>query len=435
MGSAVPSALGELAAGASAAEAVAAVALPLAVATIVLWWFRLRRRDEEFVGITPGEIPAPTRTVGTARVRGGEWDGPLAPRFTRPDGVPPGLAGTVIDGVADVRDLTATLIDLAVRREVDITPADTESDEAGPMKRGDDWRITRTAGGDEPGPHALSPHERAALTAFLGGGSTVLLCQLRSADFAMALRAAQVEFYREVVDRGWYRRHPRSRNNVLATFGLLLLLGAVIGAVVAAVRWDGGREALWIPTLAVGVGLGAVAMVRLGRGRTPRTALGTAVRIQSLGFRKYLATAEADQLNWEEARRIFPTFLPYAVAFGVAEHWSAAVGSVARSAALHEAGENAVGLALDLASDPGSIQLLGNLVDLVPDDLPDLTALTDLPDLGLGDIDLPDLDLPDLDLGDLLSGVGDAVGSFAGSIGDLADADGCLDGCGCLFDW
>ena len=59
----------------------------------------------------------------------------------------------------------------------------------------------------------------------------------------------------------------------------------------------------------------------------------SAVLAQSLGFRQYLVTAEANQIRWEEAQDIFSRFLPFAIVFGVAERWAATFEEVAAAAA------------------------------------------------------------------------------------------------------
>jgi uncharacterized membrane protein len=40
-----------------------------------------------------------------------------------------------------------------------------------------------------------------------------------------------------------------------------------------------------------------------------------------VGFRTYLATAEADQLKFEEGEDIFSKYLPWAIAFELADRW------------------------------------------------------------------------------------------------------------------
>jgi uncharacterized membrane protein len=57
------------------------------------------------------------------------------------------------------------------------------------------------------------------------------------------------------------------------------------------------------------------------------------VYAQSLGFRKYLETAEASQIRFEEASAIFSRYLPYAIVFGVADRWAGTFQKVAEAAA------------------------------------------------------------------------------------------------------
>ena len=52
-----------------------------------------------------------------------------------------------------------------------------------------------------------------------------------------------------------------------------------------------------------------------------RTAVGRAWTDQVEGFRTYIATAEADQLRFEEGEDIFSKYLPWAVLFGLADRW------------------------------------------------------------------------------------------------------------------
>ena len=55
--------------------------------------------------------------------------------------------------------------------------------------------------------------------------------------------------------------------------------------------------------------------------RPPRSALGTAVTDQVRGFRDYLATIEAEQIQIEEDLDIFSAYLSWAAAFGIVDRW------------------------------------------------------------------------------------------------------------------
>ena len=213
---------------------------PLLLVAVVLVWFRRRRRDEMFVGVTPGELPATGDGIRTRRLAGpGEWRGTVAVRFTPPDDVTPGIAGTVVDGRADQVDISATIIDLAVRGHLTITAvhpqgatraaSPTATPPANPPGTDEpstavDWELTRA-----PSPSGrLRPFEAELLGELFASGPVVRLSALKG-SFGMTLRRAQIGLYREVVDRGWYAKHPQDRNKRLWWLGIpMLLLGLLV---------------------------------------------------------------------------------------------------------------------------------------------------------------------------------------------------------------
>lgn len=402
------------------AEAVLAAAVPLVVATATLVWFRRGRRDEVFTGVTPGELPAVGCDPGRARVRrGAEWSGPVAVRFTPPDEVTPGLAGTVIDGRAHLVDVTATLLDLAVRGFVTLTAA-PDGDGA------HDWTITRTV----QDPAVLMAFERDLLAHLGEPGTAVAISELRARGFDLTLRQAQIGLYREVVERGWYRKHPLAGNGRLGCLGAVVAVLAVLVVLSALGHWTSPQP--WLPVLTGGLGLlvAALVVVRFGRGRTPRTAEGSAVRVQTLGFERYLTTAEAGQIRFEEAQDLFSRYLPWAIVFGVADRWARVFAEVAARAHLN--GHDAL-FVLDWIDGVDVVtHVVGGVADVV--------GLANVPsgaDQALVDLDLADpgavTGLVD-SMAEGLGGVVESVADFIGAAGDLVDfGDGCLDVGGCDF--
>ncbi|CAN7437456.1 DUF2207 domain-containing protein [Terrabacter sp. LjRoot27] len=197
--------------------------VPLAVAGVVVlvkWW---RGRDEMFDDVTPGLLPADPARASRHRVRGGEWSGVVAPAFAPPRDVRPGVVGTVVDGVADAHDVSATLLDLAVRgwfRIVDVREQEGE--------RPRDWELRRTEPAPDETPTAF---EQLLLDRILGGRDRVRLSALRG-SFGLTMREAQIGLYREVVDRGWYARHRRARNGRTRAAGLAVLVPLTVVAAV-----------------------------------------------------------------------------------------------------------------------------------------------------------------------------------------------------------
>jgi uncharacterized membrane protein len=52
-------------------------------------------------------------------------------------------------------------------------------------------------------------------------------------------------------------------------------------------------------------------------------------RIQ--GFRLYIATAEVEQIKFQEREQIFSAYLPYAMVFGLADRWAGIFGDLANT--------------------------------------------------------------------------------------------------------
>ena len=302
------------------------VTLPLLAGGLMGLLVWTRGRDEQYAGLTPGLTPGHGQAGQVVR-------GPaptVAVQFTPPAGVQPGMLGTIVDESANTVDVAATVIDLAVRGH--LTLEETQSGLFGRT----DWRLTRAAGVvSDPTP--LHPYEQRLLTGLFATGDSVLLSELKN-HFASTLKSVQEAMYTDVVDRGWFRRSPEAQRRLWTGLGKLMVFGGLAGTF-----WLGGGMASLMPGhglpippgLVLGGGVIAAGAITwlLGRRMAARTADGSAVLAQSLGFRQYLVTAEANQIRWEEAQEIFSRYLPYAIVFGVAERWAQTFEQVAAAAA------------------------------------------------------------------------------------------------------
>ena len=317
----------------NAAAWVAGIGAPivaLAVMGTLVW---TRGRDERYADLTPGLTPSfgsgatgdgTPAAVGAPTVRGGRPT--VAVQFQPPAGVQPGLVGTIIDETANPIDVSATLIDLAVRGYLTIE----ENAGSGLFSR-TDWTLTRRPG---PSDDRLLPYERQLLDGVFGSrGDVVVLSELKN-TFASTLKRIQAEMYREVVRRHWFRTSPEAQRTVWQGLGMLLVVGGFLllffgqGALqsIVGTGFTGG--------FALGGGLvvaGGIVTL-LGRRMAAKTAEGSAVLAQSLGFKEYLTTAEAGQIEFEEASNVFSRYLPYAVVFGVADRWARTFAKVAEAA-------------------------------------------------------------------------------------------------------
>jgi hypothetical protein len=314
------------------------IGAPLVAAGVMGVLVATRGRDEWYAGVTPGLAPGSADAVAPGSVpppppaptlRGRRPE--IAVQFNPPPGVQPGMVGTIIDESADTIDVSATVMDLAVRGFLRI-----EEIQSGTMFSRTDWRLVQLP---PPPGQTLRPYEATVLEGLFAEGSDVKLSDLKY-KFNTTLNLAIRQMYTEVVERGWFRRSPLRQRAGWQALGFLLIgAGAVscfyLGVVTRAIDRTGGFG-VGIPSgVVLGLGLIVAGLIFriLGKRMAAKTAAGSAVYAQSLGFRTYLETAEADQIRFEEASAIFSRYLPYAIVFGVADRWAGTFQKVAEAAA------------------------------------------------------------------------------------------------------
>lgn len=282
--------------GVAAAFGAVVLASPIAG---VLWW-RRNGRDQRYAGLAPGTLPLAGQS---AAIVAHDPDIAIPVAFTPPR-IPVAEAGLLVDGQVDVRETAATIIDLAVRGALTVQSTGD-----------DDFRVTLV----DPD-RAAAPHEMVLLTSLFGGqppGATIDLSAQGSLVTAHAKMRDSVR--NQVSSRGWFRKVPSA-----ATTGTIGF-GAIAFGVFAA--FSLGAWVLWVlvPLLPI---LVTVAVIRVKLRRGQRTADGRAVTDQVEGFRTYLATAEADQLRFEEGEDIFSKYLPWAIIFELADRWAKICGDL-----------------------------------------------------------------------------------------------------------
>ncbi|MEV6874070.1 DUF2207 domain-containing protein [Amycolatopsis sp. NPDC051128] len=219
--------------------------------------------------------------------------------FASPDGVLPGQVGTVVDETVDVVDISATVVDLAVRNYLWLAEVP-----------GPDWQLARRNPPDEH----LRDFERAVCETLLPDGTeTVLVSQLRARG-GLDLRPISDAMYADVVTKRWFSRRPDS------TRGRPTWLGAgifALGLVATAVLTFTAGYAL----LGVAVALAGLAVAAAAALLPSRTARGRVLAGQVRGLLDYLHTAKAEDIPPADRELVFSRSLPYAVVLGDTERW------------------------------------------------------------------------------------------------------------------
>jgi uncharacterized membrane protein len=133
--------------------------------------------------------------------------------------------------------------------------------------------------------------------------------------FHPSLVRVQEALYGDVVRRRWFARSPAKERSVWHGRGVVLTLAGG-GATYVLARYT-HLGLVGLPVVVAGL-----LLVAFGHRMPARTAKGSAALARALGFKRYLATAEAEQLRFEEREGIFARYLPYAIVLGEAEHWA-----------------------------------------------------------------------------------------------------------------
>lgn len=239
--------------------------------------------------------------------------GSIAPRYEPPGDLTPAEVGVIVDNRADLRDITATLIDLAIRGH--LTIEEREEKHLPGLATGRDYVFERL---DLPGDH-LVPHESALLRAVFGGRRTRRLSDLKD-RFYKDLPELKSTLLATLIEHGVYTESP----TIVA--GKYVGLGFLVGIVI----FFGGLLAQAVLPLAMGAVLGAAiasafVIVIFGLFMPARTKKGTELLRQVKGFEEFLTRVESDPYRRKITDpEMFERCLPYAMALGVAPQWSRA---------------------------------------------------------------------------------------------------------------
>jgi uncharacterized membrane protein len=247
---------------------------------------------------------------------------PVITRYEPPDGMTPAELGTLVDGRPDMRDITATIVHLAVRGYLHIE--ETKDDSLFGLLSSKDYRFSLMKPRSEW--DALRPHERILLKAMFGDEQdSVRLATLKN-KFYKHLPRLKDNLYDRLVNGGLYVRRPdRVRARYLVGGVVAAVLIAALGAVVM-----GSVGMQPMAGIIAGV-LSGLIIILFGVFMPARTVRGTRELEKVLGFQEFLSRVEGDRLDrMVKTPEMFERFLPYAMALGVEDNWARAFEDISR---------------------------------------------------------------------------------------------------------
>jgi hypothetical protein len=254
-------------------------------------------------------------------------EGSFVVRYEPVEGVSPAELGTLVDNRADMEDITATLVDLAVRGFIRIEEV-TESHLLGLSKSTDYILHILRERSQWTG---LKPHEErylAALTTLAPiGESSVKVSELRN-KFYSYLPTIRNAIYDTLLSSGFYRERPDKVKGKWVAFAVLsALLGVGLGVVATKMMW-----LMISPFALISAGvLSTIILFVFAQIMPARTIAGARAREAALGFKEFLSRVEEERMKkMITSPEMFERFLPYAMAFGVADKWAKAFEDIYR---------------------------------------------------------------------------------------------------------
>jgi len=240
---------------------------------------------------------------------------PIAVQYEPPAGVSPAEAGTLLDNRADMRDITATLVDLAVRGYLRIEERQNPK-LLGLFGGGTSYTLHRLKPAE-----GLAPHEQAVFDGiFSRHGDHVPLDDLKD-EFYTRLGPIRDAIFNQLTGSGFYQNRPDKVKQIWmgCGIGLAVLIG-IGGAFLAA------AFLLTPVSFVIAAVVSGIILVIFAQIMPARTEAGTRALEQVLGFEEFLRRVEADNLKRVilDHPELFDKYLPYAMAFGVEQQFARA---------------------------------------------------------------------------------------------------------------
>jgi uncharacterized membrane protein YgcG len=242
----------------------------------------------------------------------------VAPMYDPPPGITPAEAGTLLDDTIHPRDITSTIVDLAVRGYIKIE----ETAEKILLFTHKDYVFHLLKPREQWGSD-LAPHERVMLENVFAGGDQTRLSSLKN-RFYTAVPIIRQDIMSQLKGKGIYLLDPESANGysvgaaiaILIPFGIFQYLG-----------WANFFNSA--PLLIISVLVAALIWWLFARVMTAKTVKGGRVRVAVLGFQEFMNRVDAERLKLMPPTT-FEKFLPYAMALGVEHHWAQAFAGIVK---------------------------------------------------------------------------------------------------------
>ena len=224
----------------------------------------------------------------------------------------PAEVGTLVDERVDSRDITSTIVGLAVKGYIKIE----EPKEKGLITDSTDYYLAKSKDPDKE----LNQFERMLMEYIFPGSVPGRLVSELKNKFYTNLPLLKDALYRELVNKKYFLRSPDKIRSFYVAAGVIVAVAGFFLALVLASfpMWKGAVAGI----------LFALPVFAFAKAMPAKTRKGAFAYMRILGFQEFMDRAEKDRLERMGDKDLFSKFLPYAIALDVVDNWAKAFEGV-----------------------------------------------------------------------------------------------------------
>ncbi len=220
----------------------------------------------------------------------------------------PAEVGTLIDEKLDPRDITSTIVGLAVKGYIKIE----ETKREGLVFDKTDYDLIKAKDPDTN----LSPFEIELMKSLFSDsprGVRLLVSSLKN-RFYTHLPTLKNSLYGELIRKKYFLSSPEKVRNSYIAAGIFILVFACFAFAFLASGFEGKGIIAGILT--------GIPVLAFAKFMPAKTRAGASAYMDILGFQEFMNRAEKDRLERMGDKSLFSKFLPYAIALDVADNWA-----------------------------------------------------------------------------------------------------------------
>jgi len=220
----------------------------------------------------------------------------------------PAEVGTLIDEKLDPRDITSTIVGLAVKGYIKIE----ETKKEGLLFDSKDYYLKKVKEHDA----TLSPFEIELMKDLFPAALPGTLVSDLKNKFYTNFDVLKKTLYGELIRKRYFLSNPETIRHKYVVIGFVMMFIGVFVLMFLA-PYSAGKD------IVAGILMG-LPIIAFARFMPAKTKVGASAYMDILGFQEFMNRAEKDRLERMGDKDLFSKFLPYAISLNVADHWAKA---------------------------------------------------------------------------------------------------------------